>query len=157
MTLAIQHGTLEANGVRLHYTRTGEGPTIVLLHGWPELWLTWEPVMARLADRFDLIAPDLRGFGGSPKPDEGPSDRAGAEIGACLDRLDRPEPCSIDCITRTDNAHASVRLPAMSSASSGRSDQSSARSAPCRRAGRVARAEISLSSAVVKAVPRDAS
>ena len=34
-----------------------------LLHGWPEFWLTWEPVMKRLADRNTLIAPDLHGFG----------------------------------------------------------------------------------------------
>jgi pimeloyl-ACP methyl ester carboxylesterase len=54
----------------------------VLLHGWPEFWLTWEPVMARLADRFSLIAPDLRGFGASEKPDHGPSDKAGPEVHA---------------------------------------------------------------------------
>ena len=82
MQHAIRHATLEANGARLHYARTGSGPPLVLLHGWPEFWLTWEPVMARLAGRFDLIAPDLRGFGDSPKPDEGPSDRAGPEVHA---------------------------------------------------------------------------
>ncbi|MFO1068005.1 MAG: alpha/beta hydrolase [Geminicoccaceae bacterium] len=78
----IGHGTVEANGTRLHYARTGSGPTLVLLHGWPEFWLTWEPVMLRLAAGFDLVAPDLRGFGDSPKPDDGPSDRAGAEVHA---------------------------------------------------------------------------
>src|SRR5215218_11133128 len=78
----LRHGEARANGVRLHYARAGSGPPLVLLHGWPEFWLTWEPVMARLADRFDLIAPDLRGFGDSPKPDEGPSDRAGPEVHA---------------------------------------------------------------------------
>jgi len=82
MTTAIRHDTLEANGARLHFARAGSGPPLVLLHGWPEFWLTWEPVMARLAGRFDLIAPDLRGFGDSPKPDEGPSDRAGPEVHA---------------------------------------------------------------------------
>jgi pimeloyl-ACP methyl ester carboxylesterase len=41
---------------------------LLLLHGWPEFWLTWEPVMRRLAGRFTLIAPDLRGFGDSDKP-----------------------------------------------------------------------------------------
>jgi pimeloyl-ACP methyl ester carboxylesterase len=79
---AIQHGTLEANGARLHYARTGGGPPLMLLHGWPEFWLVWEPVMARLAGRFDLIVPDLRGFGDSPKSDEGPSDRAGPDVHA---------------------------------------------------------------------------
>ncbi|MFD1355525.1 alpha/beta fold hydrolase [Methylorubrum suomiense] len=78
----IRHETVMANGVRLHVARTGEGPPLVLLHGWPEFWLTWEPVMARLADRFSLIAPDLRGFGASEKPDPGPSDQAGPEVHA---------------------------------------------------------------------------
>jgi pimeloyl-ACP methyl ester carboxylesterase len=83
MTHAIHHGTLQANGGRLHYARSGKGEqSLVLLHGWPEFWLTWEPVMQRLADRFDLIAPDLRGFGDSPKLDEGPSDRVGPEVHA---------------------------------------------------------------------------
>lgn len=48
--------------------RYGKGPPLLLLHGWPEFWLTWEPIMLLLADRFELIAPDLRGFGDSDKP-----------------------------------------------------------------------------------------
>jgi pimeloyl-ACP methyl ester carboxylesterase len=41
--------------------RTGTGKP----HGWPEFWLTWEPAMTRLARRFTLIVPELRGFGDS--------------------------------------------------------------------------------------------
>ena len=78
----IRHETVTANGVQLHVARAGAGRPLVLLHGWPEFWLTWEPVLARLADRFSLIAPDLRGFGASEKPDPGPSDRAGPEVHA---------------------------------------------------------------------------
>lgn len=78
----IEHGRVTANGITLHVARTGSGPPLVLLHGWPEFWLTWEPVMQRLADRFTLIAPDLRGFGDSDKPDGGPSYRAGPDIHA---------------------------------------------------------------------------
>ena len=78
----IRHDTVTANGVQLHVARTGAGRPLVLLHGWPEFWLTWEPVMVRLADRFSLIAPDLRGFGASEKPDPGPSDQAGPEVHA---------------------------------------------------------------------------
>lgn len=58
----------EANGAHFHVMRTGQGPTLLLLHGWPEFWLAWEPVMRRLADRYTLVAPDLRGFGDSDKP-----------------------------------------------------------------------------------------
>ena len=64
-TPVIEHQTIRANGADFHVARTGKGPPLLLLHGWPEFWLTWEPVMTLLADRFTLIAPDLRGFGDS--------------------------------------------------------------------------------------------
>ncbi|KMO09712.1 alpha/beta fold hydrolase, partial [Methylobacterium platani] len=79
---SITHRTIVVNGVSLHVASAGKGPPLVLLHGWPEFWLTWEPVMQRLADRFELIVPDLRGFGDSEKPDADPSDKAGAEVHA---------------------------------------------------------------------------
>jgi pimeloyl-ACP methyl ester carboxylesterase len=79
-----QHGVVDAHGVQIHYARlTGGARPLVLLHGWPEFWLTWLPVMQRLAPRgYDVIAPDLRGFGDSDKPDFGPSDTAGADVHA---------------------------------------------------------------------------
>ncbi len=46
---AWNHQYVKANGIRMHYVRQGAGTPIVLLHGWPEFWLTWEPVMRRLA------------------------------------------------------------------------------------------------------------
>jgi pimeloyl-ACP methyl ester carboxylesterase len=64
----MEHLTVQANNAHFHVVRAGKGPPLLLLHGWPEFWLTWEPVMARLAHRFTLIAPDLRGFGDSDKP-----------------------------------------------------------------------------------------
>ncbi|AUC94124.1 alpha/beta hydrolase [Bradyrhizobium sp. SK17] len=64
----MDHVTIRANGAAFHVARTGRGRPLLLLHGWPEFWLTWKPVMARLADRYTLIAPDLRGFGDSDKP-----------------------------------------------------------------------------------------
>jgi pimeloyl-ACP methyl ester carboxylesterase len=84
----VEHLTVRANGATFHVARTGKGPPLLLLHGWPEFWLTWEPVMLRLADRFTLIAPDLRGFGESDKPvgPFGPQDHA-ADMVALLDAL----------------------------------------------------------------------
>ena len=58
---------VEANGIRLHYLRGGSGRTLLLLHGWPEWSHVWRPVISRLADEFDLVAPDFRGFGDSQK------------------------------------------------------------------------------------------
>lgn len=78
----IRHEEVSVRGIRLHVARAGRGPPLLLLHGWPEFWLTWAPVMQRLGARHHLIAPDLRGFGDSEKPDPGPSDQAGAEVHA---------------------------------------------------------------------------
>lgn len=64
---SIRSHFTEANGIRLHYLRGGSGRTLVLLHGWPEWSHVWRPVMSRLADEFDLVAPDFRGFGDSQK------------------------------------------------------------------------------------------
>src|SRR4029453_2254984 len=84
----MEHLTIEANGASFHVARTGAGRPLLLLHGWPEFWLTWEPVMDRLADRFTLIAPDLRGFGDSDKP-SGPFGAGGDGAGmlALMDGL----------------------------------------------------------------------
>jgi pimeloyl-ACP methyl ester carboxylesterase len=84
----MEHRTVRANGAAFHIVQTGTGAPILLLHGWPEFWLTWEPVMARLADRFLLVAPDLRGFGDSDKP-AGPfgADGHAADMLALLDVL----------------------------------------------------------------------
>jgi len=84
----MDHLTVRANGAAFHVARAGKGQPLLLLHGWPEFWLTWEPVMARLADRFTLYAPDLRGFGDSDKPvgPHGPDAHA-ADMLALLDAL----------------------------------------------------------------------
>ena len=84
----IRHDTIVANGASFHVAQAGEGTPLLLLHGWPEFWLTWEPVMRLLEDRYRLIAPDLRGFGDSDKPD-GPygADGHAADLVALLDAL----------------------------------------------------------------------
>src|SRR5262245_903805 len=68
---------LPANGIVVHGAQVGHGRPLLLLHGWLEFWLAWAPCMRRLADRFRLLAPDLRGFGDTGKPASGPSRDAG--------------------------------------------------------------------------------
>jgi pimeloyl-ACP methyl ester carboxylesterase len=84
----IEHQRIRANGADFHVARAGQGQPLLLLHGWPEFWLTWEPVMTRLASRFTLFAPDLRGFGDSDKPD-GPygPDQHASDMLALMDAL----------------------------------------------------------------------
>ena len=65
------HGYAEVNGVRLHYAEIGRGsgPLVILLHGFPECWYTWRYVMAHLAPHFHVVAPDMRGYNWSDKPE----------------------------------------------------------------------------------------
>ena len=66
---------VEANGIRVHVVRAGAGRPLVLLHGWPEFWYTWHKLVPLLSGNFELIMPDLRGFGQTEKPYDGPSDQ----------------------------------------------------------------------------------
>ncbi|WGV26849.1 alpha/beta fold hydrolase [Halotia branconii] len=67
----FQHQTAEVNGVRIHYVMGGKGEAVVLLHGFPQTWYEWHKVMPALAEKYTVIAPDLRGLGESscPAPD----------------------------------------------------------------------------------------
>ncbi len=55
----------EVNGTRIHYVRGGAGPAVILIHGFPEDWSEFQKVMPRLAEKFTVVAVDLRGIGGS--------------------------------------------------------------------------------------------
>lgn len=69
--LELSHGLEEVNGVRLHYVRAGEGPPVVLLHGWGSTSFMWRKLMTLLAESYTVVAPDLRGIGDSDKPEGG--------------------------------------------------------------------------------------
>ncbi|MDE2744920.1 MAG: alpha/beta hydrolase [Chloroflexota bacterium] len=63
------HDYLTTNGVRLHYVSQGEGPLVLLLHGFPEHWYSWRFQIGPLAVAgFRVVAPDLRGYNLSDKP-----------------------------------------------------------------------------------------
>jgi pimeloyl-ACP methyl ester carboxylesterase len=61
----------DVEGVKIHYTIGGDGPTVLLLHGYAETSRMWTPIFPRLADKFTVIAPDLPGIGDSSIPAEG--------------------------------------------------------------------------------------
>jgi pimeloyl-ACP methyl ester carboxylesterase len=64
---AVEHDARRVNGMTMHYVRAGQGPPLVLLHGWGSTWYMWRRLIAPLAERFTVIAPDLRGLGDSSK------------------------------------------------------------------------------------------
>ena len=61
----------DVDGVKINYVRGGSGPTVVLVHGYPQTWYSWRKLMPRLAERYTVVAPDLRGSGGSDAPAAG--------------------------------------------------------------------------------------
>jgi pimeloyl-ACP methyl ester carboxylesterase len=67
----IASRTAEIDGVKLHYLAAGNGPVLILLHGYAETSLMWKPIMPVLAERFTVIAPDLPGIGDSAIPPNG--------------------------------------------------------------------------------------
>lgn len=66
--LSVTHAYAELDEVMLHYVTAGSGPPVVLLHGWPQTWYEWRHVIPALANRYTVIAPDLRGLGDSSRP-----------------------------------------------------------------------------------------
>lgn len=67
---AFAHHMVEADGLAIHYVDEGVGPLVILLHGFPYTWFEWRHQIAALTQAgFRVVAPDIRGFGQSGKPD----------------------------------------------------------------------------------------
>ncbi|HEY8763172.1 MAG TPA: alpha/beta fold hydrolase [Solirubrobacteraceae bacterium] len=75
----VTHRYVNAGGVTLHVAEAGEGPPLLLLHGWPQHWWCWRHLIPRLAPHYRILAPDLRGWGFSDAP---PGDYAKATFAA---------------------------------------------------------------------------
>ena len=65
----VTHGyAVSEGGVKIHYASLGEGPLVVMVHGFPDFWYSWRHQMAALAPRFQVVAIDQRGYNLSDKP-----------------------------------------------------------------------------------------
>ncbi len=64
----VEHGYADNNGVKIHYVTLGEGPLMVMIHGFPDFWYTWRHQMDALSAQFQVVAVDLRGYNKSDKP-----------------------------------------------------------------------------------------
>ena len=90
----IRHRTVRTNGIEMHVAEAGTGPTVLLLHGFPEFWYSWRHQLPALAAAgFHAVAPDLRGYGHT----DAPADGAGyslrdnlADLTGLLDALGAP-------------------------------------------------------------------
>jgi haloacetate dehalogenase len=67
----MEQRTARANGIKINFWIGGDGPPVLLLHGWPQTGQIWHKVAPRLAERYTVVCPDLRGYGDSDKPRDG--------------------------------------------------------------------------------------
>jgi len=67
----VRLSTIESNGIHMRIAEMGEGPVVLLAHGWPESWYSWRHQLAALAEAgYHAVAPDMRGYGGSDAPED---------------------------------------------------------------------------------------
>lgn len=65
----VEHGYATHGDVKIHYASVGEGPLVVMIHGFPDFWYSWRHQMEGLRDEFRLVAIDQRGYNLSDQPD----------------------------------------------------------------------------------------
>jgi pimeloyl-ACP methyl ester carboxylesterase len=84
----VGHAYVDLPGLRMHVAEAGEGEPVLLLHGFPQHWWEWRGIIPRLAPRYRVICPDLRGAGWTDAPAEGyTSEQQRADVLALLDHL----------------------------------------------------------------------
>ena len=60
----LTHRSIETNGINMHFVEQGEGPLVIMCHGWPESWYSWRHQLSALAEAgYHAVAPDQRGQG----------------------------------------------------------------------------------------------
>ena len=64
----VKHGYADSGGVKIHYAALGDGPLVVMLHGFPDYWYTWRHQMEALSGSHQVVAIDMRGYNRSDKP-----------------------------------------------------------------------------------------
>ena len=64
-----EEGYADSNGVKIHYVTMGEGPLLVMIHGFPDYWYTWRKQMPALAEHYRVVAIDQRGYNLSDQPE----------------------------------------------------------------------------------------
>jgi epoxide hydrolase A/B len=68
--MEIRHRFVSTNGIQMHFAEAGQGPLVVLCHGFPESWYSWRHQLVALAAAgFHAVAPDMRGYGQTEKPE----------------------------------------------------------------------------------------
>jgi pimeloyl-ACP methyl ester carboxylesterase len=84
----VEHEFVDAGGLRTHVALAGDGPPVLMMHGWPQHWYMWRDVIPLVAPHARVICPDFRGFGWTEVPDRGyEKDQLKRDVLALLDEL----------------------------------------------------------------------
>eukprot|EP00268_Persea_americana_P006075 TRINITY_DN1213_c0_g1_i1.p1 TRINITY_DN1213_c0_g1~~TRINITY_DN1213_c0_g1_i1.p1 ORF type:complete len:328 (+),score=29.12 TRINITY_DN1213_c0_g1_i1:135-1118(+) len=125
MMEGILHRTVSVNGINMHIAEKGDGPLVLLIHGFPELWYCWRHQILGLAARgYRAVAPDLRGYGDTDAPPSASSYTAFHIVGdlvALIDALGQDQVFVVGhdwgavmawyfCLFRPDRVKALVNL-----------------------------------------------
>lgn len=87
--VGVTHRFVDVGDVRLHVAEAGAGTPLLLLHGEPQHWYAWRHIIPRVADRYRVICPDLRGMGWSDAPPSGyRKDQMATDVLGLIDALD---------------------------------------------------------------------
>src|SRR3982075_4524069 len=82
---------ISTSGAEINLVTGGNGPPLLLLHGYPQTHLLWRKIAPRLAEEFTLVIPDLRGYGDSSKPPAGPNETAYSKRALAQDQVETME------------------------------------------------------------------
>ena len=84
----FSHTRIDTTGASIHVRHGGRGAALLLLHGYPQTHVMWAPVATRLAERYTVVCPDLRGYGDSSKPDGGDDHAAYSKRAMAADMIE---------------------------------------------------------------------
>ncbi|KAJ4954878.1 hypothetical protein NE237_011661 [Protea cynaroides] len=85
----IEHRMVSVNGIQMHIAEKGQGPVVLLLHGFPQLWYSWRHQITALASQgYRAVAPDLRGYGDTDAPPSSTSYTAFHIVGDLIALID---------------------------------------------------------------------
>ncbi len=88
----VTHRTVRVGDLDVHVAEAGDGPPLVLLHGWPQHWYAWRALVPLLTDSYRVVMPDLRGQGWTSVPRGGyDKEQLAGDLLGLLDALDLPE------------------------------------------------------------------
>lgn len=96
--LGYQSQFIHVNGINLHYVQAGEGEIVLFLHGFPFFGESWHPLLKPMSKNFNVVAPDLRGYGLSEKPNEVTEykiERLVEDVNALIEELSPSKPVKI--------------------------------------------------------------